>query len=165
MYLSVREGLGFQLTRCPSKGQVERPETGRMSILGTMWHDFAMTVAYQWTPLIIAHTTAAISALIVGAVLLFKKKGNFSHRLLGWVWVGFMLSVALMSFGIRRDSYSWIHALSVFTLVMLFVGVRHARMHRTAHHGKTMKGIYLGALVVTGLFTLLPSRLIGSEIW
>lgn len=124
-----------------------------------------MANSYQWTTLIIAHTVAATSALLVGAVLLFRRKGDFSHRLMGWVWVGLMVLVALASFGIQRNGYSWIHALSIFALVMLVVGVLHARRHRVPHHEKTMKGIYLGALVVTGLFTLLPSRLIGSAIF
>jgi len=124
-----------------------------------------MPITYQWTPLIIAHTVAATSALVVGCILLFKRKGTFSHRTLGWVWVVLMAFVALVSFGIKRESFSWIHGLSVFTLFMLFVGIRLARAHNAGQHGKTMKGIYVGALLVTGLFTLLPSRLIGHALF
>ena len=124
-----------------------------------------MPTTYQWTPLIIAHTIAATSALVVGCILLFKRKGTFSHRTLGWVWVVLMAFVALVSFGIKRESFSWIHGLSVFTLVMLLVGIRLARTHNAGQHGKVMKGIYVGALLVTGLFTLLPSRLIGHTLF
>jgi len=88
-----------------------------------------MPITYQWTPLIIAHTVAATSALVVGCILLFKRKGTFSHRTLGWVWVVLMAFVALVSFGIKRENFSWIHGLSVFTLFMLFVGIRLARAH------------------------------------
>ncbi|NBP26811.1 MAG: hypothetical protein EBU74_04085 [Betaproteobacteria bacterium] len=121
--------------------------------------------AYQWTPIIILHTLAATSAVGVGAALLLKRKGTFNHRLFGWIWVLLMASVALLSFGIQRNGFSWIHLLSIFTLVMLIVGVRNARKHKVMQHGKTMKGIYLGALVITGLFTLLPTRLIGNAIF
>lgn len=121
--------------------------------------------AYQWTPIIILHTLAATSAVGVGATLLLKRKGTFNHRLFGWIWVLLMASVALLSFGIQRNGFSWIHLLSIFTLVMLIVGVRNARKHKVMQHGKTMKGIYLGALVITGLFTLLPTRLIGNAIF
>jgi uncharacterized membrane protein len=124
-----------------------------------------MQTAYQWTYIIIIHTVAAISALILGCILLFKRKGNFSHRTLGWVWVLLMAFVALISFGIKRESFSWIHGLSVFTLVMLFIGIRLARRHNASQHGKTMKSLYVGALLVTGLFTLLPSRLIGHALF
>ena len=121
--------------------------------------------AYQWTPIIILHTLAAASATVVGAALLLKPKGTFNHRFFGWVWVVLMASVALLSFGIQRNGLSWIHVLSVFTLIMLIVGVRNARSHEVMQHGKTMKGIYFGALVITGLFTLLPTRLIGSALF
>jgi uncharacterized membrane protein len=84
---------------------------------------------------------------------------------MGWTWVVLMGAVALVSFGIRRDGYSWIHGLSVFTLVMLVVGVRHARRHQVRHHRKTMLGIFFGALVITGFFTLLPGRLIGHSLF
>jgi uncharacterized membrane protein len=120
---------------------------------------------YQWAPIIVTHTLAAIAALIVGAILLFKRKGTFNHRLLGWLWVVLMASVALLSFGIQRNGFSWIHLLSTVTLGMLIVGVRSARNHNGMQHGKTMKGIYVGALVITGAFTLLPTRLIGQAIF
>jgi uncharacterized membrane protein len=124
-----------------------------------------MPITYQWTPLVIAHTFAATSALVIGCILLFKRKGTFSHRTLGWVWVVLMTFVALVSFGIKRESFSWIHGLSVLTLFMLFVGIRLARMHNVGQHAMTMKGIYVGALLVTGLFTLLPSRLLGHALF
>ncbi len=104
----------------------------------------SMTTLYQWTPLIIAHAAAATSALVIGATLLFKRKGDLNHRLMGWIWVGLMTFVALASFGIQRDGYSWIHVLSVLTLATLFIGVRHARRHKVGHHGRTMKGILFG---------------------
>jgi len=124
-----------------------------------------MSATYTWTPLIIAHTFVAVCALVVGGILLFRRKGTFSHRMLGWAWVGLMVCVALVSFGIQRRGFSWIHGLSVFTLAILVVGIRLARKQRATAHGKTMKGIYVGALLVTGLFTLLPSRLIGQALF
>jgi uncharacterized membrane protein len=75
-----------------------------------------------------------------------------------------MAVVALSSFGIFRDHFSWIHGLSVFTLVMLVVGVRLARQGKRVAHRITMQSIYGGALVLTGLFTLLPNRLIGKAL-
>ena len=120
---------------------------------------------YQWTSIIVTHTVAAISAIVIGAILLFKRKGTFNHRLFGWLWAVLMVLVSLLSFGIQRNGFSWIHLLSVFTVVMLVVGILNARKHNTIQHGKTMKGLYLGALVITGLFTLLPARLIGKAIF
>lgn len=36
------------------------------------------------------------------------------------------------------------------------------RAHRVRAHRSNMIALYVGALVITGLFTLLPGRLIGS---
>jgi uncharacterized membrane protein len=124
-----------------------------------------VTTPHQWNLLIAGHTAAATSALLVGAVLLARPKGTAVHRALGWGWVVLMAGVALVSFGIHGEHYSWIHGLSVFTLLMLGMGVWHARRHRVRHHRKTMLGVYFGALVIAGLFTLLPQRLIGHALW
>lgn len=121
--------------------------------------------AYTWTPIIVTHTVAAGAALLIGTTVLLRRKGTRSHRALGWVWVLLMALVALISFGIYRDTYSWIHGLSVFTLVMLVLGVAHARAHRVQNHRFTMLGLYFGALIITGLFTLLPNRLIGQALF
>jgi len=70
--------------------------------------------------------------------------------------------------GLRRKhlvGFSWIHGLSVFTLVTLVTGVGFARAHQVQAHRRNMIALYIGALVITGLFTLLPGRLIGSALW
>ena len=121
--------------------------------------------SYSWTPLIVAHAAAAGSAVLLGACVLLRRKGDALHRLMGRVWVGLMLLTALSSFGIYRDHFSWIHGLSVFTLVMLALGVTAARQGRLRAHRNIMAGTYAWGLIVTGLFTLLPSRLLGHALW
>ena len=122
--------------------------------------------ATGWTPVVVAHTLAAVSALGLGACLLAGVKGNRTHRLPGWLWVLLMATVALLSFGIQgAGRWSWIHGLSLFTLAMLVWAVSRARAHQVAAHRRSMQGLYLGALVITGAFTLLPHRLLGQWLW
>ena len=121
--------------------------------------------AYSWTPLIAAHAAVAAAAVVVGAIVLWRRKGTAVHRWLGRVWITLMGLTALTSFGIFRESYSWIHGLSVFTLVMLAVGVWAARTGRRTLHRQVMAGTYAWGLIITGLFTLLPSRLLGHALW
>jgi uncharacterized membrane protein len=122
--------------------------------------------AYTWTPLIITHAAVAATCVVLGAVLLWWRKGHLAHRVGGWAWVLGMAGVAGVSFGIRgAGGFSWIHGLSVFTLLTLFTGVAHARAHRIKAHRINMIALYVGALVVTGLFTLLPGRLLGKALW
>ena len=121
--------------------------------------------AYQWTPVIVAHAAMAGAALLVGAAVLARPKGTASHRALGWSWVVLMASVASISFAIRYNGFSWIHGLSVYTLFALAFGVTYARRRNIKAHRVTMISIFVGALLITGLFTLLPQRLIGQAVW
>ncbi len=124
------------------------------------------TPAYSWTPVIVAHAVLAATAVGLGAMLLRGRKGHRAHRLGGWLWVLCMATVAAISFAIRGpDGFSWIHGLSAFTLITLVTGVMAARAHKVRAHRSNMISLYVGALVVTGLFTLLPGRLIGNAVW
>lgn len=113
-------------------------------------------------PVVQAHVALALAALGLGAVQFALPKGDRRHRGLGRAWVLLLGLVALGSFGIHGlrqvGPFSWIHAVSAGTLVTLAVGVGLARTGRIAAHRWTMTGLYLGALVITGGFTLVPGR-------
>lgn len=123
-------------------------------------------MAAAFTPAIIAHTVAALAALGVGALVFLRRKGDSRHRLAGRIWVALMLVTAVSSFWIKSSgSYSWIHGLSLFTIFALAGGVFFAATGRFSAHRKTMAALYIGALVISGLFTLLPQRLLGRMLW
>jgi uncharacterized membrane protein len=102
-------------------------------------------------------------AFALGLVQLAAPKGTIPHRTVGWIWVVLMALVAISSFWIHDirmiGPFSPIHLLSIFTLVMLVVAVMHARRHRVERHRKAMTTIFVGALVIAGLFTFLPGRI------
>jgi uncharacterized membrane protein len=111
------------------------------------------------------HALAAIAAFVLGVVQLAAPKGTLPHRTLGWIWVALMTTVAISSFWIHGHSFrlwrSWspIHILSILTPLMLLVAVFRARRHDARAHAITMTSIFTGALVIAGLFTLLPGRI------
>jgi len=115
------------------------------------------------SPLIQAHAVAAMLALVIGALQLFRRKGDGPHRLIGRIWVGLMALVAGSSFFIWTirlwGLFSPIHLLSIFTLFMLWRGVSYARAHNVRMHQRVMQATYLLALVITGLFTFFPGRI------
>ncbi len=119
-----------------------------------------------FTPIIILHTVAALAALALGSVMFLRRKGSPSHRKLGRAWALLMLVIILSSFFIKTSgSFSWIHLLSAASLVLLVLAIRHARQRKLSAHRRTMVGLYAGSLIVAGLFTLLPSRLLGWHLW
>jgi uncharacterized membrane protein len=59
---------------------------------------------------------------------------------------------------------SWIHVFTVVTLVSLPLGVYRARTHNVKAHRGTMIGVFTGGLLIAGLFTLIPGRLLGNAL-
>jgi uncharacterized membrane protein len=119
---------------------------------------------HGWTPLIVLHAVAATLAMVLGAVnLLRRRRGDLPHRVIGRTWLGAMYLTALSSFGIqelRPGRFSWIHALSVLTLITLTLGLWNARKGRVAAHAGNMIGSYLGLIGAFIGVVVVPDRLI-----
>ena len=120
-------------------------------------------------PVVALHATAAGAALILGIVQLVRRKGTRGHRALGWVWIGLMAFIAGGSFLIHTirqvGPFSWIHLLSITTLLFLVTGILHARAGRIEAHRWTMISLFCGALVIAGLFTLVPGRIMHHVVF
>ena len=110
-----------------------------------------------------SHTGLALLAVLIGGAQLALTKGTSAHRLLGWLWVTLMTYVAVSSFFISTiqtwRGFSPIHLLSVWTLLALAIAVYHARAGNIRRHQRWMMALYVLALLVTGLLTLWPGRL------
>ena len=115
------------------------------------------------------HAYAALGAFVLGAVQLAGVKGTTGHRALGYTWAALMLVVAISSFWVHEirlwGPWSPIHLLSIFTLVMLPLGVWYARRHSVRGHRSTMIGLYVGALVIAGIFTFVPGRIMHKVLF
>ena len=116
-----------------------------------------------------AHTFAALAAFGLGALQLSAPKGTPLHRGLGYVWVTIMLVVAISSFFIHTirliGPFSPIHLLSILTLVTLPLAVLRARRGDIAGHRKLMRVLFSAALLIAGLFTLLPGRIMSAVVF
>ena len=117
------------------------------------------------------HAFAAMAAFVLGLLQFARRKGTFSHRTFGWIWVVLMLIVAISAFWIHGHSFrlwrTWspIHLLSILTPVMLVLAVMRARQHRVRAHAITMISIFAGALVIAGVFTLVPGRVMHTVVF
>ena len=120
-------------------------------------------------PAISLHAFAAMSAFVLGLVQFAAPKGTLPHRTIGWVWVLLMLAVAISSFWVHQirlvGPWSPIHLISIFVLIMLPLAVWRAHRHQVSEHRRAMIAIFSGALVVAGLFTLLPGRVMHAVVF
>ena len=115
---------------------------------------------------ILLHLAAALSALALGIVMLARRKGTASHKVLGRVWVALMLAVAISSLWIPRFlHFTWIHLFTLLTLPALPLALYRIRTGDVKGHAAAMKGLFIGGLVIAGIFTLVPGRLLGNLLW
>lgn len=116
-----------------------------------------------------AHTVAAVFALLLGAAQLLAPKGTSLHRTGGYVWTSLMFLVALSSFGIHGidqwRGFSAIHLLSIVVLISLPAAIWAARSGNIERHKRIMSLMFWTGLVLTGLFTLLPGRVMNQVVF
>lgn len=122
-------------------------------------------------PLVFFHLVTAFGALVLGLIIMARRKGTGSHRALGWAWVALMGSTAVAS-GFIRDfqlpnvaGITPIHAFTVLVAINLPRGIWYIRRGNLMAHQKTMRSLFTGACVLAGLFTLLPGRFLGRLLW
>jgi len=122
-------------------------------------------------PLVVApvivqvHVGAALTAFFIGLGLLVSPKGVGLHKPLGWLWVVAIVVTAGSSFfltGLMGRSYSPIHALSAWVMLTLPFGIAAIRRRDVNKHRKAMTGMFVGGIVIAGLFAFLPGRLMWS---
>jgi uncharacterized membrane protein len=120
------------------------------------------------SPLLWFHLGTIAIALALTPVMLLRRRGDHRHRRLGYVWVASMLLTALVSFAIRDandGSFSFIHILSVWTLIQVPLIVWSARTHNVRQHRASVRGMVTGALLIAGFFTFPFNRLLGHWLF
>jgi len=121
------------------------------------------------SPAIQIHAFTAMAALAIGAVQLAAAKGTLPHRTVGWLWVTLMVVVAASSLFIHElrvwGPWSPIHLLSIYVLITLPLAVFAAHRHATERHRRAMVGLFVGGLVIAGLFTFYPGRIMHTVLF
>ncbi|QIB35863.1 DUF2306 domain-containing protein [Ancylobacter pratisalsi] len=121
------------------------------------------------SPAIRLHAFAAFAALGVGIVQMAAPKGTFPHRGVGWVWGALMATVAISSFWIHEmrwfGPFGPIHLLSLYVLGALPIALLSAHRHAVQRHRDAMRGLFMGALVLAGLFTFWPGRIMHQVLF
>lgn len=143
------------------------PEATREALIG-YWSRVelktpAPTLQPLWaTPLSVQlHVAAAVAGIVIGALIFLLPKGTGFHRLLGWSWVGAMSVVAVTSVVMIFDLKNGINALHIFTamtVLSLWGGLAGIRRGNVKQHAGSMVGLYVGGLIIAGLFAFIPGR-------
>jgi len=110
------------------------------------------------------HAFAAVLAVALGPVVIYRRRRDRIHKVVGYIWVLAMALTALSSFAITNfgivGPFSPVHLLAVLALWSLVVGLRHAFARRIAAHERVMRSLYWNGLMVASAFNFLPGRVV-----
>jgi uncharacterized membrane protein len=129
------------------------------------WHPDVLMAA---PPSVQIHVAGAVFALVIGAVIILLPKGTGFHRLLGWSWVGSMIIVAVTSIVMVADLHTGINPLHVFTAltaISLWAALTGIRRGDVRRHAGSMIGLYVGGLIIAGIFAFIPGRMMWQAVF
>ena len=121
-------------------------------------------ISYDSAPIALTiHVGTVVPALFLGGVIAVMRKGTRLHKILGRTWATLMMITAISSFWLQGlvGGIGPIHIFSVITLISIPRAIWAIRKGNVLVHKRAMMGPYLG-LVVAGLFSFLPERLMGQ---
>ena len=116
--------------------------------------------------LVLLHLASVTAAFLIGSYLMLVRKGTPVHRALGKTYMLLMLGTAIVALLMpAAHPYLFDHfgLLHLFVLpVAYYVPSAYAAVRRgdIRRHRNSMIGLYIGALVIAGLFAFTPGRLL-----
>ena len=118
------------------------------------------------------HLASLVPAFVIGSYLLLNRKGTPAHKFLGKIYMGLMLFTAFITLFMEAlvgpkflNHFGFLHLLSLFVLYTVPTAYRAIRVGNIKLHKRKMVGLYVGALLVAGAFTLSPGRLIHTWLF
>ncbi|RFZ89650.1 DUF2306 domain-containing protein [Shinella sp. WSJ-2] len=115
------------------------------------------------------HVATVLPAAVLGAILLARPKGTPAHRLLGKIWLVLMVLTSFSTFFIHGlnvvAGFNPIHLLSIYVILGSVRAIQTARHGNIRAHRAHVAGMYFGGIVVAGLFTLVPHRVMGMILF
>jgi uncharacterized membrane protein len=117
---------------------------------------------FQALPVVIKiHLLAALTALVLGAVLMRLRKGRTFHRVAGWVWVSLVSVTAgstLFITELNHGRWSLLHLFTGWVLIVLPLAVIAAKRRDVARHRRTMMGLFYGGFAINVFVAFIPGR-------
>lgn len=113
------------------------------------------------------HVYAVVPAFFIGTWQIFvSAKGSPRHRLMGKIYLALMTVTAISSLFIKTImpdgpffGFSPIHLLVPVTLWGVVGALYFARRGDILRHKRAMITTYVGALLIAGVFTFMPGRI------
>jgi uncharacterized membrane protein len=116
------------------------------------------------------HLAAALPAVLIGPVVLFRRARDRLHKALGYLWIAAIVALSVTGLLIPSDfpligPFGPIHLFSLVALWGVAEGLVRIRRGDVAGHLAVMPSVWFGAVGLAGLFTLLPGRTLNRAVF
>ena len=115
------------------------------------------------------HIIAAVLALILGPLALYRRRRDRTHKVVGYIWITVMTVLAVGSFLIPSHftpiGIGPLHGFAVLTLWSLWAGISAAIARDIARHEAILRSLYSNGLIIAGAFTFLPGRTLNRMLF
>ena len=115
--------------------------------------------------LMYAHLITVIPCIFIGAYLLIVQKGSKVHKVLGRIYMVLMMITAIITLFMPAfvgpqflNHFGFIHLFSILTIYSVPTALIAIRKGQVGRHKWKMIGLYFGAIIIAGGFTLAPGR-------
>ena len=111
--------------------------------------------------LVLLHLASVTAAFLIGSYLMLVRKGTPVHRALGKTYMLLMLGTAIVAL-LMPAAHPYLFDHFGLLPVAYYVPTAYAAVRRCdiRRHRNSMIGLYIGALVIAGLFAFTPGRLL-----
>ena len=115
------------------------------------------------------HIIAAVLALILGPIALYRRRRDRTHKVVGYVWVTAMAVLAVGSFLIPSHftpiGIGPLHGFAILTLWSLWARIKAAIARDIGRHEAILRSLYSNGLIIAGAFTFLPGRTLNQMLF
>ncbi|SOE20213.1 Uncharacterized membrane protein [Spirosomataceae bacterium TFI 002] len=115
--------------------------------------------------LMYSHLFTVVPCIFLGAYLFIAKKGGKYHRFIGGTYMTLMMITAIIALFLPAlvgpqflGHFGWIHLFCLLTLYSVPTALIAIRKGQVRRHKFKMIGLYFGAIMIAGGFTLVPGR-------
>lgn len=126
----------------------------------------------MYEALVYSHLITVLAGFVLATTILINKKGTHFHKALGRPYILLMLTTAVITLLMPAHvgpallgHFGFIHGFSVLTLVSLPIAYFAIRRGNRRSHIANMLGVYVGGILVAGLFAFMPGRLLHSWLF
>ncbi len=118
------------------------------------------------------HLWTVVPCFFIGAFLLLNRKGTPVHKVLGRVYMPLMLFTAVATLFMEAQlgptllgHFGFIHLFSFLVLFSIPAGFIAIRNGDIRGHQGSMKGVYIGGILIAGSLAFTPGRMLHSWLF